>query len=71
MTIFLIALSLQYCSVMDVAKFLQEQKVKGDGQYYMAKIDLKDAYRVCPINKEHWQYLGMKYEDKLFIDTCS
>ena len=62
--------SVQYCSVMDVAKFLQEQKVKGDGQYYMAKIDLKDAYRVCPINKEHWQYLGMKYEDKLFIDTC-
>ena len=36
----------------------------------MAKVDLKDAYRCVPIHMEDWQYLGMSYRDKFFIDTC-
>lgn len=62
--------SVKYCSVMQVAEFLHGEKMKEAGTYYMAKIDLKDAYRICPINKQDWKYLGMQYEDKLFIDIC-
>ena len=62
--------SVQYCSIMQVAEFLRAEKMAGSNPYYLAKIDLKDAYRICPIHKQDWKYLGMQFEDKLFIDTC-
>ena len=62
--------TVHYCSVMEVADFLKSESDLGVDAYYMAKVDLKDAYRCCPIRKEDWRYLGMQLEDKLFIDTC-
>ena len=62
--------SVHYCNVMQVAEFLKSELDLGVDTYYMAKVDLKDAYRCCPIRKEDWRYLGMQLEDKLFIDTC-
>ena len=61
--------SVQYCSVIQVAQFLQE-KTTTDRVWYMAKVDLQDAYRNVPIIKEDWRYLGMTFEDKCFIDIC-
>lgn len=56
----------QYCSIMDVAAFLDESRRAGGPLYYLAKIDLADAYRNVPIRKEDWKYLGMQFEDKFF-----
>ena len=35
-----------------------EKSVKGDG-HWLSKVDLKDAYRCVPIQKDDWRYLGM------------
>ena len=51
---------------MDVAAFLDESRRAGGPLYYLAKIDLADAYRNVPIRKEDWKYLGMQFEDKFF-----
>ena len=59
-----------YCTVMQVAEFLKTEQELGQNSYHMAKVDLKDAYRCCPIHKEDWRYLGMQFEDKFLIDTC-
>lgn len=64
--------SVQYCSVMQVAEFLEHANdgMDSTSPWYMAKVDLCDAYRNVPIRKEDWRYLGMTFEDKLFIDCC-
>ena len=59
-----------YCNVMQVAESLSRRQEKEKAPTFMAKIDLADAYRCCPINKEDWRYLGMQFEDKLLIDIC-
>ena len=34
----------------------------------MAKIDIKSAFRICPVRPEDWPYLGMRWEDKYYFD---
>ena len=60
--------TVQYCSLLDVAKYIQKQPLSSD--LYMAKMDLKDAYRCVPVHKDDWHLLGMNYQDKYFMDTC-
>ena len=36
----------------------------------MAKLDIKSAYRLCPMRKEDWELPGILWEDKIFIDLC-
>lgn len=62
--------SVEYCTVIQVAEFLRSSMINGDSECFMAKVDLADAYRCCPIHKDDWRFLGMQFEDKLFIDTC-
>ena len=32
----------------------------------MAKVDLKSAFRMIPVRKQDWQYLGIKWRDKFY-----
>ena len=59
--------TVQYCSVADVVRHIQDS---GDRDYFMAKVDMKDAYRSVPIHKQDWRFLGMKIADKYFVDRC-
>ena len=58
--------SVTYCSVTDVARWIVRQQ----GTWFMAKADLSDAYRMVPIRKSDWKYLGMRLGNDLFIDRC-
>ena len=56
-----------YCSVMDV---IREILHSPRADWYLAKIDLTDAYRLVPIKKSDWKFLGMRIGDEFFIDRC-
>ena len=60
--------TVQYCSLLDVARYIHLQDTGAD--LYMAKMDLKYAYKCVPIHKEDWYLLGMQFQDKYFVDTC-
>ena len=62
--------NVSYCSVLDVAAHLLTSHKHFGNRSFLAKVDLKDAYRCVPIRKEDWKYLGMSFEDKYLIDTC-
>ena len=36
---------------------------------WMAKVDIKSAYRTVPVHPQDWWLLGMKWEGALFVDT--
>ena len=36
----------------------------------MAKIDLKNAFRLCPVHKEDWHLLGIHWHNQFYIDKC-
>ena len=38
--------------------------------YFMASIDLKDAYYVVPIAEEHRKYLRVYWQGSLYQNTC-
>ena len=57
-----------FCSVLDVASFFTDRQ--DGGVWDMAKVDLRDTYRCVPIHREDWQYLGMQYQAKFYVDTC-
>lgn len=38
--------------------------------YWMAVIDLKDAYYSVPINPQHRKYLRFEFKDTLYEFTC-
>lgn len=58
----------KYCSVTDVVQWIKNNQC-GDG-WFMSKIDLADAYRMVPIKKSDWKFLGMRVGDDIFIDRC-
>ena len=35
-----------------------------------AKIDQKNAFRLCPIHKEDWYLLGIHWHNQFYIDKC-
>ena len=40
------------------------------GRYaYMAKLDIKNAFRLCPVRKEDWWLLGLKWDKKFYVYT--
>ena len=57
--------SLKYIIVEKVAK---EALALGKGSL-IAKIDIKAAYRLIPVAPKDRFYLGMKWEDKVYIDA--
>ena len=36
----------------------------------MAKLDVKSAFRICPVNKSDWHLLGFTFMDMFFVDLC-
>lgn len=58
--------TVQYCKVSDVVDLLLAKSKK---TIFMAKYDIKDAFRIVPIHKEDWQMLGMKHKGAYFVDT--
>ena len=58
--------SVTYCSVTEVAHWIVQQQ----GPWFMAKADLSDAYRMVPIKKSDWKFLGMRLGQDIFIDRC-
>ena len=58
--------SVTFCKISEVVDFLLQHK---DEQIFMSKVDLKDAFRIVPINKTDWGYLGMKIDNFYFVDT--
>lgn len=36
----------------------------------MAKIDLKSAFRQCPVRPDDWHLLGLKWRDQFYFDKC-
>ena len=59
--------SLHYSSVDDAVKLLVSL---GRGAS-MAKVDLKSAFRMVPVRKEDWQFLGIKWRDNFMWTLAS
>ena len=36
----------------------------------MAKLDIKSAFRICPVRQEDWHYLGFSFMGLYFVDLC-
>ena len=36
----------------------------------LAKLDIKSAFRICPVRPEDWHLLGFSFEDMYFVDLC-
>ena len=36
---------------------------------HMAKIDIKHAFRICPVEKAQWPLLCYRWQDAFFVDT--
>ena len=58
--------TVQYCSVQDVGHCMTTNY--GDGGAWLAKVDLADAYRIVPIRREDWRFLGIYIEDEYYVD---
>ena len=58
--------SLQYCSVDDA---LTEVRRLGKDSW-MGKIDLKDAFRMCPVNPADRHLLSIYWQGKFYVDKC-
>ena len=58
--------SLQYATIDDAIRICHSQ---GKGAL-MAKEDLKNAFRLCPVRQEDWHLLGIHWRGKYYIDKC-
>ena len=36
----------------------------------MAKLDIKSAFRLCPVRKSDWHLLGFSFQNLYFVDLC-
>ena len=58
--------SLQYVSMEDIVK-----KVRRLGRgAILAKVDLKEAYRMVPVHPQDRPLLGMEWEGQVYVDTA-
>ena len=57
---------LSYCSVDDAYTIINEL---GTGPL-LSKIDLKNAFRLIPVQQSDWNRLGIHGRDRYYIDTC-
>ena len=58
--------TLSYCSVDDAFAIVSSLG-RGD---LMANIDLRNAFRLIPVQPQDWNLLGIKWCGKFYIDTC-
>ena len=58
--------SLSYASVEDAAAFV----LRAGRGALLAKLDIKSAYRNIPVHPGDRHLLGMRWQNKVFVDTC-
>ena len=58
--------SVSYCKISEVVDTLLRS---GWRAAVLAKVDLKDAFRMVPIHRGDWGYLGMKVDNLYFINS--
>ena len=58
--------SLQYSTIDDAIAICH---TLGKGAL-MAKVDLKNAFRLCPVRPEDWHLLGIHWRDRFYVDKC-
>ena len=58
--------TLDYCTI-DNAIAICHTLGKGA---LMAKVDLKNAFRLCPVRPQDWHLLGICWRDQFYIDKC-
>ena len=56
--------TLTYCTVGDAILIVHKL---GRGAL-MAKIDLRNTFRLCPISKQDWHLLGVYWQHRYFIN---
>ena len=59
---------MEMASLRDIEKRIQQCYAR-TGQCWMAKADIKAAYRTQPVRPEDWQLQGIKWKGKYYIDT--
>lgn len=63
-------IAVTYCSVADVIQFITQDDDSKRRGWFMGKLDLADAYRIVPIRKTDWKFLGMRVGEEIYIDRC-
>ena len=58
--------SLQYSTIDDAIKICHEV---GPGTL-LAKVDLNNAFRLCPVRPEDWHLLGIRWRGQYYVDKC-
>ena len=58
--------SLQYSTIDDAIAICHRL---GRGAL-MAKVDLKNAFRLCPVRPADWHLLGIHWRDRFYVDKC-
>ena len=58
--------SLSYCSVDDAYTIINKLGTRP----LLSKIDLKNAFRLIPVQQSDWNRLGIHGRDRYYIDTC-
>lgn len=58
--------SVKYSSFDDAAAVVQDMGVG----CFMAKIDIKHAFRLCPVHPSEWYLLGYKWLGSFYFDVC-
>ena len=58
--------SVSYASISDAISLLKQS---GPGSF-MAKTDIKSAFRIVPIHPDHYPLLGMKWQGLYYYDKC-
>ena len=58
--------SLSYCSIDDAIMIINQL---GPG-CLLGKIDLKNAFRLCPVRKQDWHLLGIHWKGLYYVDKC-
>ena len=58
--------AVSYCSIAEAIKVILCQ-----GKHvFLAKTDIKDAFRLIPINPKHYKQLCVKWKGKFYFDKC-
>ena len=56
--------TVKYCSFDDALVFVHQA---GPGAF-MAKADIKHAFRLCPVHPDDWGFLGFQWDGKYYFD---
>ena len=58
--------TVHYATINQAVKIVQRLGVG----YFMAKTDIKSAFRIIPIHPQDYSLLGIKWADKYYFDRC-